>query len=172
MGIIPLAVFFAALAFLGRHCLVLFGWLKGPILRECEKYGGDEAYYLALLPLLLWGGVFTITLGAWLSAFVGLSFPLTGLGVAMILAALAGYNSPTVAARWHRLVRLPRWYHELLDRTDRYERRRIAYMWLRLPWRARLAYNGDDRAFFVWVDLIVMGTVLDEEDPALTPGRG
>ncbi len=171
MNALALIAFFVALGSLARHVLILFGWLKEPILHQCEKYGDEEAYYLSLLPLLVWGGVFTITLSAWMSALIGLSFPLAGLGVVMILAALVGYNSPKAAAQWHRLARLPRWYYELLDRTDRYERRRIAYMWLRLPWRARLAYNSDDCAFFVWVDLIVMGTVLDEEDPAVMPER-
>jgi hypothetical protein len=126
--------------------------------------------YMPLIPLLFWGGLFLMTLGMWAStAYINLSFPMMALGFGGILIAVLTFQNYDLALKWHyRLLHLPRWYHELRERTTRYERRRIAYAWIRMPWRAQLSYNSDDRAFFIWADFIIMGTTMDEEDEMFT----
>jgi hypothetical protein len=47
---------------------------------------------------------------------------------------------------------------ELVGRTTRAERRRLAYMWLRLPAKLRLIYNSNDRAFMEWADMVILST--------------
>lgn len=152
-----------------RSVLILIGWLKGPIIQTFEKYGDQETPCLPLISVTLWSGVLLIMLGTWLSSYTYLSPPLTCLGGMTVFAVLLAYQHIEAVQQWHyRLARLPRWYHELRERTTRYERRRIAYMWLRMPWRARLFYSSDDRAFLLWADYIIMGTTMDEEDELFT----
>ena len=55
-------------------------------------------------------------------------------------------------------MRYPRWYSELNDRTTREERRRLGYMWLRLPISLKMVYDTNDHAFFQWVDLVLVAT--------------
>ncbi len=171
-------MFFLALAlicilFLARSALILMGYLKSPIIHAFERYGETEPLYLPVVPLLFWAGMLSIALGAWAPGYLQLSFPLIGLGLLSILFAVFSYQNYETTIRWHyRFFRLPRWYHELRDRTTRYERRRIAYAWLRMPWRAQLIYNSDDRAFFIWADYIIMGTTMDEEDDLMQQTNG
>ncbi|MBI5670336.1 MAG: hypothetical protein HZC41_20275 [Chloroflexi bacterium] len=155
---------------IARSTLILIGYLKGPIIHTFERYGEQETLYLPLVPLVFWAGLLAFTLGTWAVSYMNLSYPLVGLGFLSMLFAAFSFQNYEITVKWHyRFFRLPQWYHELRERTTRYERRRIAYAWLRMPWRARLTYNSDDRAFFIWADFIIMGTVLDEEDEALRP---
>jgi hypothetical protein len=153
-----------------RSGLVLVGWLKEPIIRGFERYGDPEQPYLPLLPVMIWGGIFLIALGTSFMNFLNLSFPSVIIGLLLLAAAAVAFHSYDKATTWHfRFLPFPRWYHELRGRTSRYERRRIGYMWLRLPLRTRLAYNSSDQAFLIWADFIIMGAVTDEEDPMTTP---
>jgi hypothetical protein len=149
---------------LGRSALIVFGLYKDPILWSFEQYGPDERLPLPLATLLIWIGAFIVALGAWMSTYFPLPMPLVGFGVAIIvMGGLCFYGYTNVWKWYYRVIRLPRWHHELLSRTTRYERRRIAYMWLHLPWRLRLLYNSSDSSFFIWADFVIMGTIREEE---------
>lgn len=163
MCFLPLA--FVCIIFIARSALIMIGYLKSPVIHTFERYGETETLYMPLVPLLFWSGLLAATVGTWSPAYLQISFPLVGLGFLSMVFAVFSYQSYEFTVKWHyRFLRLPRWYHELRERTTRYERRRIAYAWLRMPWRAQLIYNSDDRAFFIWADYIIMGTTMDEED--------
>ena len=164
--LIPVLV---SIAFFLRIGLIMTGMLKGPILHTFEKYGGDEELYYPLpAPVTLVrrdsyqpdraaGGE-----RQHLPAHRGSRSVAAGL-------AFVARNHPEFA-REHPDIFLhyPRWYHQLRARTSRYERRRLSYMWLWLPRRLRLIYNGSDRAFNQWADLVIMASMrYDEEDPSL-----
>jgi hypothetical protein len=158
-------LFFASLIGLMRTILIILGVLKEPVLRTFEAYGPEEKVYLPLLPLLAWSGIFAMTLGFWGSAYVKFSFPTFGLGFLLMVATGLGYQNYDQMAEWHhKWLKFPRWFYELRERSTRYERRRIAYMWLTLPRRMRLAYSSDDRMFCQWADFIIMATIRDEVD--------
>jgi hypothetical protein len=154
--------------FLLRSILILIGLYKDPILRLFEDYGPEEKLYLPALPILAWGSVVIFAGGLWASRFTGLSFSLSCLGVIMLVTVGLGYNNYETAQKLHfTLLKYPRWYHDLRERTSRYERRRIAYMWLHLPARLRLTYNSSDKLFFTWADFVILGTVREEEPDEL-----
>jgi hypothetical protein len=164
MMIIAMLLFVFTVVGLLRSGLIVMGLYKNPILASFEQYGPQEYLPLPLLTLLIWTGGFLIAVGIWVSLYVPVPMPLVTLGI--ILAAIAGgfhYNYAMVWKWYYRVIRLPRWHHELLERTTRYERRRIAYMWLHLPLRLRLLYNSSDQAFFIWADFVIMGTIREEE---------
>ena len=149
---------------MGRSALIFLGLYKDPILWTFEQYGPDERLPLPLLTLLIWVGTFIVLMGVGASTYVRLPFPLIGLGIGLFVIALVGmYYYSVIWKTYYSVVRLPRWHHDLLERTTRYERRRIAYMWLHLPWRLRLLYNSSDQAFRIWVDFVIMGTIREEE---------
>ncbi len=150
-----------------RALLILFGVYKEPILWQFQQYGPREVLYLPGLPLLIWGGAFVFLMGFWAAAQTSLSFSLSFLGVLTLFAGLLSYNYYEHVESLHfKLLPYPRWYHELRDRTSRYERRRIAYMWLHLPARLRLTLNSSDRLFALWADFVIMGTIREEEETA------
>jgi hypothetical protein len=160
-----LLLFFLSVFFLARSLLIFIGLLKGPILDTCAKYGPEDYPYLSLLPLVTWFGVFGLTLGAWLLAAYGAEYPVVCPGILLLLLAGLGYRYYDVLAGWHlRWVKYPRWYAELMERTTRYERRRIAYAWLRLPRRLRLTYNSNTEAFLTWADFVIMSTISEAQE--------
>ena len=164
--LIPVLV---SIAFFLRIGLIMTGMLKGPILRTFEKYGGDEELYYPLPALLLWSGVIVLSLTALLVDSASILLPTGVPGLLLLGFAFLARNHPEFA-REHPDIFLhyPRWYHQLRARTSRYERRRLSYMWLWLPRRLRLIYNGSDRAFDQWADLVIMASMrYDEEDPTL-----
>ena len=161
-----MAVFFVSLVLLLRTGLVLSGLLKGPVLHSFEKYGDEENFYYPLAQLMLWSiplfmSIFFGIVQPWLSQRPT-SPPLTAfLTVVVILITIWLYPHITTLAKQHPdiFLRYPRWYARLRRRTSRAERRRIAYRWLQLPYRLRLIYNGNDTAFFQWVDLVIIATI-------------
>lgn len=164
MSIILVGVTAISIAFLVRATLILVGFLKEPILRTFSEYGPREKLYMPGQQFLLWSGALCVCAGSWAAAYQGLSATLTMLGVVMGLAVAVGYTYAEQAEMIHlKILKYPHWYHELRERTTRYERRRIGYMWLHLPWRARLSYNSSDRMFLVWADFVIMGTIREEE---------
>lgn len=145
------------LALLARAMLIMLGLLKGPVLRSLERYGDDELLYNVLPQALLWMGLSVAFGGFWLQESLALiNSPLPAVGIfILILAGLSFQYERSTAF----LFRYPAWYHELLRRTSRSERRRIAYMWLRLSWKTQLLYNSNDRAFLQWADFIILATI-------------
>jgi hypothetical protein len=140
---------------MGRVALIVSGRLKGPVLRNFERYGDDETYYQPLTWLLVW---FCLSL-YFLNYLIGFVFCMEPLVVAVLYMAYVLLNHPqTIKKHDWLFLRYPLWLADLRDRTSRLERRRIAYMWLRLPRRTRFAYNSNDRAFLEWADFIILGT--------------
>ncbi len=155
--------------FLIRAMLILIGLYKTPILRRFEDYGPEEKPYLPILAVMLWSGVLTMTAATWAGGLVGgIPVTLNLLGVLVLMVTGLGYNYADRLAKYHwRILKLPHWYYELIVRTNRFERRRIGYMWLHLPLKLRLTYNSSDKQFFVWADFVIMGSIREEE---LKPG--
>lgn len=160
-----------SIVFLLRTGLILIGLFKGPILQTFEKYGDEETVYYPLPSLLLWIGVLVISGTALMAEKTGINLNTGILGILLLLGAYFAYTNPDLARQYPQIFMVyPRWYYELRDRTSRYERRRLAYMWLWLPRRLRLIYNASDRAFNQWADLVIMATMRYDEDPAAWPG--
>lgn len=164
MSVILVLVTAVCLGFLIRVTLIMIGTYKEPIIKTFSQYGPDEKLYMPGQSFLLWGGVLSFCGGIWASAYSNLSFTLSIMGVLMIFMAGIGFTYPHIAQQFHlSMLRYPRWYYELRERTTRYERRRIGYMWLYLPVRARLSYNSSDALFLLWADFVIMGTIREEE---------
>lgn len=159
-----LMLFFAiSLAMLMRSVLIMTGMYKSPILRTFEKYGDDETIYFPLPALMLWTGLTLIAAALLLTnrAWAPLAWP----GLLLLLGAYIIYQRDDIAVRYpHIFLTLPRWYADLRERTTRFERRRLAYMWLWLPRRLRLIYNASDPAFNQWADLVIMASMTYDED--------
>lgn len=140
-----------------RTVLIASGVLKGPVFRASEKYGDRERFFQLLPQMLFW-------VGLWFSG-TGVAVRLVGdvplfatevLGTVMIVLAGLTFVFPQIGLRYFRL---PAWYFDLQERTTRYERRRIAYMWRRLPLNLRLIYSSNHRAFQDWADMVILGTI-------------
>ncbi len=163
LALIPLII---SLAFLIRTGLILIGLMKGPILQTFEKYGDAENLYYPLPSMLLWAGVLMLSTTAFLADRTGIYVPTAPVGLLLLAAAYFAYTHPEIARQYPQVfMSYPRWYFELRGRTSRYERRRLAYMWLWLPRRLRLIYNSSDHAFNQWADLVIMATMRFEDDP-------
>ncbi len=166
----------ASFAYFGRNILILMGWLKGPLLRKFERYGVVDDSYTVMPELLM---SFVLLLFGVTSLIVERFFQ-SALPVALVAAIyILGWvmlRSKMIARRFPILfLTLPMWYADLRERTTREERRRIAYRWLYLPARTRLAYTANDHAFHLWADLVIIGTIShtveDEETIALAEGN-
>jgi len=154
------ATFAISTFYMVRVVLVIAGWYKSPVLHSFEKYGDDENLYYPLPNLLICTGAFCLSGALVLQGYTG--FVALWPGFLFLVMAYFARRYAYYAERYPRfLLAFPHWYHELRERTTRLERRRIAYMWHRLPWRTRLIYNSSDKAFTVWADFIIMGTVLE-----------
>ncbi len=162
-----LIAFIISLIFLIRTVLIITGLLKDPVLRTFEKYGDDENIFNPLNSLLLWTGLLIVSISPILAnSLVTSMFSVALPGLLMIGGAYFLITNPQFVRQYPNIFFIyPRWYHELRSRTTRSERRRIAYKWLWLPNRLRLAYNGNDRAFSQWADLIIMATMDADDSP-------
>lgn len=155
-------LFFAiiSLGFTIRWVSILTGTHKGAILSLFEKYGPDEPFFYPLPQLLFWLGTLFLSGGILLRENLPLSVTFTPLGVLLLIgAALTYFRRAYFLPYWSKHPILPAWYVKLLADTSRIERRRIAYMWLRLPRQTRLLYNANDRLFFVWAEQVIVSTV-------------
>lgn len=162
--IIALLVTIASTALLVRALMILMGIYKTPILQTFEEYGPEEKPYLPGLPVMLWAGIAIFSTSLWVGGLAGLTFSLNCLGIGLLILTGVAFNYWEETAKFHlKILPFPRWYHELESRTTRYERRRIAYMWLHLPLRVRLTYNSSDKLFQIWADFVIMGTIREEE---------
>jgi len=160
MLIITLPTFVFSLFIAGRLALILTGLYKSPLLTLFEKYGDEENYFFPLPRLLFWTGTLMFS-GAdvfnEMAFYVPSVVPIVGF-----LFMILGYGAVTLPPHLQQSLDayppFPLWYHRLREHTSREERRRIAYIWLRLPARTRLLLNSNDRAFFHWTDLIILAT--------------
>ena len=164
-------LFLVSAFFLLRSALIVTGLYKAPILHSFEKYGGEEQFYYPVIYLAVWMLTFLIVLAFALyearfprllrdQFFVYLVFAPFGL------LAWRAYVLVEKYAKEHPGLFLvyPHWYTNVRERTSRAERRRLAYMWLHLPWRTRLLFNSSDQAFLIWVDLVILATLRPEVD--------
>lgn len=148
-------MFIGAVFFMGRTVLIAGGLLKGPVLRACRPYREDVLYYGVLWQLVLGTGLCLVMGGFVLSQIMQrIYYPFTVVGILLIIVAAGLAHYPELNLHFP----YPRWYFNLLDRTTRLERRRLAYMWLRLPLKAKIYYNSSDRAFLQWADFIILST--------------
>lgn len=142
----------SALMFL-RTLLVMLGQYKDPVLHSFEQYG-EEPIYSPLLWFILWSVLFAYFL-SYLLLPSGLLF-VSGLIVGCVSFAFRDVIAGWIVDYPQIFRRFPRWYHEFIQHTTREERRRVAYMWLRLPARTRLLYNTHTVFFKQWADLVLM----------------
>ena len=164
MTIILVVVTAISIIGLIRATLILIGYFKDPILHTFSEYGPRERLYMPGQQLMLWGGVLSICGGMLAASYEGLSATLLIFGILTEILVACGYTYAEQAEKIHlKILKYPLWYHDLRERTTRYERRRIAYMWLHLPLRARLSYNSSDSMFMLWADFVIMGTIREEE---------
>lgn len=160
-----LPIFLVSGFLLLRLILVMIGMHKGPLLALFEKYGDEENHFYPVPRLMLWLGVFLVSAQIAFSGIVPVPFIVRHVGAALLaIVYMSSHFLPdSVRKYWQEYPPLPTWYHELRERTGRDERRRIAYMWLRMPLRTRLLFNSNHHAFSQWADLIIMGTVSKDE---------
>jgi hypothetical protein len=145
--------------------LIILGRIKTPVLQSFERYGEAEIIYHPLLQLLIWTGLLIGGARIYAGIVYDNLYALFDAPLVMgLVFALWRRYADQLRPRFDRHLILPQWYRELLQRTSRYERRRIAYMWLHLPQNTRAALDTDTTAFLHWADLVIMGNVL-EEDP-------
>lgn len=130
------------------------GMYKDPVLASFEHFGEQEPVFSPVLNIIAWGATVIYLL-------LFLYFP-TGtiitLGVMVIVPtySLRDEIANFVKKQQSPTRMFPIWYGELVDRTTRQERRRIAYMWLRLPARTRIIYNTSTPYFMHWVDQVLL----------------
>lgn len=157
MMIVIWIAFIIAFAALVRTLFILAGWYKDPILRSFEAYQPEEMIFCPLLDFL-----FAIGACFLLGAIVLLNLAhLTVIILLFVLPLISLYPNLLQWAYDHPLIffSLPLWYRELRARTNREERRKIAFMWLHLPRRLRLHYSIHQYAFAQWIDLVLMSIV-------------
>jgi hypothetical protein len=155
-------VFAVCMVFMFRTVLILGGMYKDPLLRLYEQYGPDEIKFQPVPWLLLTIGGMLVSSRYGLRGAIYVPSIIEFFGWLMVIGSYVLFAM--LPPKWRVVVPdevplLPGWHRELHERTTREERRRIAYMWIRLPLRLRLLYNASDRAFFQWADLVIMATV-------------
>jgi hypothetical protein len=146
-------VFLAVMYRTARAFLMTLGFYKDPILTSFEHFG-EERIYSPLYRLIAW----SITL-LYLSLFLYVQPGLLIVAGAIMLIPLVSLRETLQRLLYSdpRLYRaFPVWYRHLAERTTRTERRRIAYLWLRLPPRTRTHYNISQQAFHHWLDMVLV----------------
>ncbi|MEM9951092.1 MAG: hypothetical protein AAF846_05815 [Chloroflexota bacterium] len=136
-----------------RALFVVVGGYKDPLLATFEQYG-EEQIFSPILMLIAWSASFVYIVLYW---YIDPAV-VFGIGL-LILIPLAGSFHFIVAfvRKYDHIMRMyPRWYYQLIQMTDREERRRIAYMWLFLPPSTRMIYNSNNTLFWQWVEQVLM----------------
>jgi hypothetical protein len=150
------------LFFTFRAVVIIGGWWKEPVLRTFRSYGSEVRYY-PVAHFLAWLCASLLMLMIILYPRRTPSLVLFG-GLMLLFAILWAHNYPEhVKALFDRLPIYPLWHRRLRDYTSRYERRRIGYLWLRLPIHLRALLNRHDEIFLQWSDFVVMGSVMEED---------
>lgn len=155
-----------AAVLLVRAVMIAAGLHKGPVMAFLAQYTSDDTYYVlpgvfGWLTLFLWAGATSL-------AFIE---PRTAgaqvLAVPAALLTLAAWAARGAAGTtWPWLTALPAWLNEMSAFTTREERRRIAFLWMRLPKQAQLHYSVSAYHFHLWCDLVILGTVTQTMDDA------
>jgi hypothetical protein len=141
---------------LARSVMIMLGVYKDPILHSLEDYGTDKRYS-PLVELVVWVGVSLII---FLFGIADTSIILIGCVMLTIPATMIYPRMDGYIQRYpHVFLFYPSWYNRLLRTTSREEQRRIAYMWLRLPFRTRILYSTHDAFFHQWTDLVLLSMV-------------
>jgi len=136
-----------------RSFLIVIGAYKDPLLATFESYG-ELRLAKPIVMFVLWIIMLIYIMLFWYmhSAFVfavGLTlFIPVGAFYIPILRFINRYEET--------FTQYPHWYHELVEIADREERRRIAYMWLRLPPATRMIYNVNQTSFRHWVEQVLL----------------
>lgn len=136
-----------------RAVLIVTGIYKDPILASFEHYG-EEKIFSPIVGLVMWG---------WISInlFLFLLLPTTlvvllGFGVATVFLSVRYDLDKFMLRNQGVFRRFPHWYYELFHLTDREERRKIAYMWLHLPFTTRMLYNANTHFFKLWAEQVLL----------------
>ena len=137
-----------------RAIFVMTGMYKDPVLAKFEHFGEEEPVFSPILNIAIWSLLLLYLL-------LFLFFPTGTLIVLGILVAIPLISARQeidqfIKSRQSPTRMLPIWYGDLTERTTRQERRRIAYMWLRLPARTRIIYNTSTPYFMHWVDQVLL----------------
>jgi hypothetical protein len=158
-----------------RTIFILMGWFKSAALRTFEQYGverpfrpfSDLVFYIVILLILVRMNVLPQYLSnlRFIAFFLGGAMMLGGMYTFQdVLAAIISKISPKYGELYKQLTwYFPEWYRDLATRTSRYERRRIAYMWLRLSPHQRFLLDRDTQTFMHWTDFVIMGSVMEED---------
>lgn len=132
-----------------RAFLIVVGIYKDPVLASFEDYG-TERIFSPTFSLFAWGCAFAYFMLYWfISAGAALS---VGLVIGFPLAAFRDTFVRMLYEHQRSFRIFPTWYYQLVENTDREERRRLAYLWLRLPARTRMIYNTHTSIFRLWVE--------------------
>lgn len=145
-----------------RSGLVLLGMYKDPLLASFETYG-DESFSSPLFSMII-GTASLLYLSLYWYFPPSLIFGM-GLVIIIPLASLYSVMTDLLKKYKHIFNKYPRWLYELLQMTDREERRRIAYMWLFLPPSTRMIYNANNYLFRQWVEQVLL-TVASSAPPS------
>lgn len=136
-----------------RSFFVLIGAYKDPLLASFEQYG-PEHIFSPLLMFFVWSSAFIyVSLYWYISSEIVFS-----IGLIIAIPLLASFNLiMRLLHKYKDVLRMyPRWCHQLIENTDREERRRIAYMWLFLPPSTRMIYNTNNHLFRQWVEQVLL----------------
>lgn len=136
-----------------RSLLIVIGAYKDPVLASFEEYG-SERIFSPVSHLILWSSTLAYIMLYWYFE-AGLAL---ALGIIFVVPIAAFKDNFISFLENHPLLfrSFPRWYFDLVLRTDREERRRIAYMWLRLPIKTRMIYNAQRTLFNQWVEQVIL----------------
>jgi hypothetical protein len=152
--------------------LIVSGVLKGPVIRRFERYSVFDDTYYPLPGLCFSLGALTLCAGLLLRQMTDSTFPAHLPGLFLITFGFVALRGFGLAKRFPRLfLAYPQWYADLRERTTREERRRLAFMWLFLPRRARLFYSVHTWAFVIWADLVIVSTSTQSFEDVLRMAR-
>lgn len=155
-----------------RTAVILLGWLKSVALRTFEQYGDEKRFrpisdlvFLIVTLLILLQFFWAPQSIRFIVYFLGGAMLLGGMDTFQdVVAGLLHKLSPKLGAKYLELIAYyPAWFRDLATRTSRYERRRIAYMWLRLSPHQRFLLDRDTQTFLHWTDFVIMGSVMEED---------
>lgn len=136
-----------------RSVFIMAGTYKDPVLASFERYG-DEHIFSPPISLFFWASCFI---------YVSLYWYINGsavivLGVAILIPLGISYSFiyDFIHKNKRFFRKYPQWYDEIIENTDREERRRIAYLWLFLPPSTRMVYNSNNTLFKQWVEQVLL----------------
>jgi len=135
---------------------ILLGFYKDSMMAHFRHYGEERRVY-PLARFLMALGLLCLLLAPLLPGSIGVAF--TALALIIVVSSYAITRVEALQAS------LPRWYYRLLGELTREERRAIAYAWLRLPLKTRLRLNGDDHAFWIFIDEVRLTVIYGARDP-------